>query len=185
MSLTTTQQGGESPGKKSVYLRLLASARPYRKRFFLGGGVHAPRFGMQRGPSLASQKRGGRRPHRPEPGHAQRPPVPPGGPLRRKGHRLLRPPVPDELGRTERGHGSPSPALRPPPENVPPVSPRKPPREIMSRITNDVTILQNLVTSVVVNLWSSRSPSSAWWGFSSISTGSSPSSPSPSCPSRC
>ena len=38
MSLMTTQQGGESPGKKSVYLRLLASARPYRKRFFWAVG---------------------------------------------------------------------------------------------------------------------------------------------------
>jgi subfamily B ATP-binding cassette protein MsbA len=38
MSLKTTQQGGESRGKKSVYLRLLACARPYRKRFFLAVG---------------------------------------------------------------------------------------------------------------------------------------------------
>ena len=38
MSLMTTRQGGESPGKKSVYLRLLSSARPYRKRFFWAVG---------------------------------------------------------------------------------------------------------------------------------------------------
>jgi subfamily B ATP-binding cassette protein MsbA len=38
MSLMTMRQGSESPGKKSVYLRLLSSARPYRKRFFWAVG---------------------------------------------------------------------------------------------------------------------------------------------------